>query len=123
MIKWQLDVVRPNKLFIGNSRLVSDATLNEVISLATRAPRITRTGLRFDVCNREGSWPLFKEHCRSVTGSLLVCLLQAKKGVPLKFHLKTVTLLGALGELIVLVTEEMRERTEQFELLLFFLPV
>ena len=123
MIKWQSVVGRPNKLFIGNSRLLSHETLTEVISLATHAPSITRTGIRFDIRNKERSWPLFKEHCRSLSESLLVFLLQGKKGVSLQRHLKTAVLLSIVELLLVLVVEEMRERTEHFELLLFFLPV
>ena len=122
MIKWQSVVVRPNKLFIGNLKFVSLKTFTEVIFLATRAPSISRTGLRFDICNEEGSWPPFKEHCRSLDESLLVCLLRERKGASPQHHLKTATSLGVVGELLVLVVEQMRERTEKFELLLFFLP-
>lgn len=114
MIEWQSVVVRPNKLFIGNSRLFSHGTLTEVISLATCAPSTTRTSLRVDICNKEKSWPLFEEHCKSVAASLVLFLLQGKKGVSLQHHLNTVTLLGIVGKLLVLVVEEMREKTEQF---------
>lgn len=110
MIKWQSVVVRPNKLFIGNSRLVSYETLTEVISLATIAPSITRKGPGFDVCNKERSWLLFKEHCRSVAASLLVFALQGKEGVSPQHHLETAISLGVAGELLVLVVEEMREQ-------------
>lgn len=122
MIKWQLVVVRPNKLFIGNSRLISHETLSEVITFTTRTPGVTRTGPRFDIRNKERSRPPFKESCMSLAESLLVCLLQGKKGVSLQRHLKTAILVGIGGELLVLAVEEMREGREQFELLLFFLP-
>lgn len=84
------------------------------MSLATCAPSMTRTGLRVDICNEEKSWPLFEEHCRSVAASLVVFVLQGKKGVSLQHHLNTAALLGIVGELLVLVIEEMRKRTEQF---------
>lgn len=100
---WQSVVVRLNKLFIGNLRLLSHDTLTEVISFISSVPSIPRTGLRFDIHNEERSCPLFKEYCRSLVNSLMVFPFQGKKGVSLQHHLKIAIFMGMKEKLMVLV--------------------
>lgn len=69
MIDWQSVVVRLNKLFIGNLRLVSHVALAERIPFTSSVPSIPRTGLRFDTHNKERSCPLFKGYCRPLAKS------------------------------------------------------
>lgn len=100
MINWQSVVVRLNKLLIGNLRLVSHVTLNELISFTSSVPSIPRTGLRFDMHNEERSCPLFKRYCRSLAKSLLVFPFQGKRGVSMQHHLKIAILMGIKGKLM-----------------------
>lgn len=102
MIDWQ-SVVRLNKLFIGNLRLVCCVTLTEVIPFTSSVPSISRKGLKFDINNEERSCLVFKGYSRSLAKSLLVFSLQGKEGVFLQYHLKVAILMGIRGKLMVLV--------------------
>lgn len=103
MIDWESVVVRLNKLFIGNSRLVCCVTLTEVTPFPSSVPSIPRKGLKFDTNNEERSCPLFKGYSRSLAKSLLVFPLQGKEGVFLQHRLKVAILMGIKGKLMVLV--------------------